>query len=48
MATASALETNFDRKLEIVAAGLSEEFSDLLRDKIPIEDALIVLDYKHL
>jgi integrase len=45
MGTTSALETSFDRKLEIVAAGLSEEFSGLLRDKIPREDALTVMDY---
>jgi hypothetical protein len=42
---ATALETNFDRKLEIVTAGLSGEFSRLLQDKIPREDALTVMDY---
>jgi hypothetical protein len=30
-------ETNFDRKLEIVTAGLSGEFFRLLQDKIPRE-----------
>ena len=40
----TALEINFDRKLEIVAADLSGEFSGLLQ-KISREDALTVMDY---
>jgi integrase len=39
------LETNFDRKVKIVTAGLSKEFSCLLRDKITREDSLTVMDY---
>jgi hypothetical protein len=41
---ATALEINFDRKLDIVAADLSREFSGLLQ-KISREDALTVMDY---
>jgi hypothetical protein len=40
---ATALEINFDRKLEIVTSGLAGEFSHLLQDKIPREDALTVM-----
>jgi len=42
---ATALEINFDRKLEIVTSGLAGEFSHLLQDKILREDALTVMDY---
>src|SRR5215204_1278989 len=41
---ATALELNFDRKLEIVTADLLTEHSNLL-EKIPKEDALTVMDY---
>src|SRR5215216_6575972 len=38
-------EEEFDRKLEAVTAGLSGEYSNLLQDKIPREDALTVMGY---
>ena len=41
---AATLEPNFNRKLEVVTAGLLTEHSNLL-EKIPKEDALIVMDY---
>ena len=44
MAVTTTLELNFDRKLEIVTAGLTREYSDLLQ-KISREDALTVMDY---
>ena len=44
MAVTATFELNFDRKLEIVTAGLTKEHSNLL-EKIPREDALTVMDY---
>lgn len=44
MAVITTIELNFDRKLEIVTAGLTKEYSNLLQ-KIRREDALTVLDY---
>jgi hypothetical protein len=44
MAVTTTLEQNFDRKLDIVTAGLTKEHSDLL-EKIPRESALTVMDY---
>jgi hypothetical protein len=41
----SSLELEFDRKLETVTAGLPREFSGLLQNKIPKEDAITVIDY---
>jgi tRNA nucleotidyltransferase/poly(A) polymerase len=38
-------EEEFDRKLEAVTAGLSGEYSNLLQDIIPREDALTVMGY---
>jgi hypothetical protein len=42
---ATTLELNFDRRLEVVTAGLPGEFSGLLQNKISREDALIVMDF---
>jgi integrase len=39
------LETNFQRKLEEVTAGLPPEYSNLLLDKIPRQDTITVIDY---
>jgi hypothetical protein len=39
------LELNFDRRLEVVTAGLHGEFSGLLQNKISREDALTLMDY---
>jgi integrase len=44
MTVVTTLELNFDRKLEIVTASLTKEYSNLL-EKIPREDALTVMDY---
>jgi hypothetical protein len=44
MAVTATFELNFDRKLEIVTAGLTKEHSNLL-EKISREDALTVMDY---
>jgi hypothetical protein len=44
MAVTTTLEQNFDRKLDIVTAGLTKEHSNLL-EKIPRESALTVMDY---
>lgn len=44
MAVTTTIEPDFDRKLEIVAAGLPREHSNLL-EKIPRKDALTVMDY---
>jgi integrase len=44
MAVTATLELNFDRKPEIVTAGLTKEHSNLL-EKIPREDALTIMDY---
>jgi hypothetical protein len=41
---ATTLELNFDRRLEVVTAGLPGEFSGLLQTKFR-EDALTVMDY---
>ena len=38
-------EEEFDRKLEIITAGLPGEYSSLLLDRIPREDTLTVMDY---
>jgi hypothetical protein len=43
--TATAFEISFERKLEVVAAGLSQEFSGLFQDKITRQDALRVMGY---
>ena len=45
---ATTLELNFDRRLEVVTAGLPGEFSGLLQNKISREDALIVMDFHNL
>src|SRR5215208_4805315 len=42
---AASLELEFGRKLETVTAGLPREFSGLLQNKIPKEDAMTVIDY---
>lgn len=44
MAVITTLELNYERKLEIVTAGLTKEHSNLL-EKIPREDALTIMDY---
>jgi site-specific recombinase XerD len=44
MAVTTSLEQSFDRKLDIVTAGLTKEHSNLL-EKIPSESALTVMDY---
>jgi hypothetical protein len=44
MAVTTTIEPDFDRKLEIIAAGLPREHSNLL-EKIPRRDALTVMDY---
>lgn len=44
MAVTTTLEQNFDRKLDIVTAGLTKEHSNLL-EKISRENALTVMDY---
>jgi hypothetical protein len=41
----TTLELNFDRRLEVVTAGLPGEFSGLLQNKISREDALTIMDY---
>jgi hypothetical protein len=43
---ATILELNFDRRLEVVTAGLLGEFSGLLQNKISREDALTIIDYR--
>jgi hypothetical protein len=40
MAAETILGPHFDRKLEVVTAGLAREFCSLLQDKITREDAL--------
>jgi flagellar biosynthesis/type III secretory pathway protein FliH len=42
---ATTLELNFDRRLEVVTAGLPGEFSGLLQNKISRDDALTIMDY---
>ena len=42
---ATILELNFDRRLEVVTAGLLGEFSGLLQNKISRENALTIMDY---
>jgi hypothetical protein len=42
---ATTLELNFDRRLEVVTAGLPGEFSGLLQNKISGNDALTIMDY---
>jgi hypothetical protein len=44
MAASTALEENFNRKLEVVTAGLPKEYLGLL-NRIPKEDAMTVMDY---
>jgi hypothetical protein len=44
MSVTTTIESNYDRKLEIVSSDLKKEYSNLLK-KIPREDALTVLDY---
>jgi len=44
VAVTTSLEQSFDRKLDIVTAGLTKEHSNLL-EKIPRESALTVMDY---
>jgi hypothetical protein len=44
MAASTALEENFNRKLEVVTAGLPKEYLGLLK-RIPKEDAMTVMDY---
>jgi hypothetical protein len=44
-ATTLELRQEFDRKLEIVTAGLPPEYSRLLQDKIPRQYAMAVIDY---
>lgn len=44
-AAATILDPHFDRKLEIVTAGLTREFCSSLQDKITREDASIIMDY---
>jgi hypothetical protein len=44
MAT-TTLNPHFDRKLEVVIAGLAREFCSLLQDKITREDASTIMDY---
>jgi hypothetical protein len=41
---ATTLELNFDRRLEVVTAGLLGEFSGLLQNKISRDDALTIMD----
>src|ERR671922_2749764 len=45
MATTFEFRQEFDRKLEIVTAGLPPEYSRLLQDKIPRQYAIVVIDY---
>jgi|SRR5215208_2391386 len=44
-ATTFEFRQEFDRKLEIVTAGLPPEYSRLLQDKIPRQYAMAVIDY---
>ena len=44
MTATTLIEPIFDRKLEVVTAGLTKEYSNLL-EKIPREDTLTVMDY---
>jgi hypothetical protein len=44
LAASTALEENFNRKLEVVTAGLPKEYLGLL-NRIPKEDAMTVMDY---
>ena len=44
MAAATTLDPHFDRKLEVVTAGLAGEFCSSLQDKITREDASIIMD----
>jgi integrase len=44
MSVTTTIESNYDRKLEIVSSDLKKEYSNLLK-KIPREYALTVLDY---
>jgi hypothetical protein len=44
-ATTFEFRQEFDRKLEIVTAGLPPEYSRLLQDKIPRQHAIAVNDY---
>jgi hypothetical protein len=44
MSVTTTVESNYDRKLEIVSSDLKKEYSNLLK-KIPREYALTVLDY---
>jgi hypothetical protein len=44
MAASTALEENFNRKLEVVTAGLLKEYLSLL-NRILKEDAITVMDY---
>ena len=44
MAASTALEENFNKKLEVVTAGLPKEYLGLL-NRIPKEDAMTVMDY---
>ena len=44
MAASTALEENFNRKLEVVTSGLPKEYLGLL-NRIPKEDAMTVMNY---
>ena len=44
-ATTFEFGQEFERKLEIVTAGLPPEYSHLLQDKIPRQYAMAVIDY---
>jgi hypothetical protein len=44
-AAATTIDPHFDRKLEVVTAGLAREFCSSLQDKITREDASIIMDY---
>jgi hypothetical protein len=44
MSVTTTIESNYDRKLEIVSSGLKKEYSNLLK-KITREYALTVMDY---
>lgn len=44
MAASTALEENFNKKLEVVTAGLPKEYLGLL-NRIPKVDAMTVIDY---
>jgi integrase len=45
MAAATILDPHFDRKLEVVTAGLAKEFCSKLQNKISREDASTIMDY---